>query len=241
MAAPFAGAVSPCAIRPPEQPPASPSPVAASACFSRQTGLNSAFGALTRRCFQQHSHKGQGRGYLENYIFQVTKELVGILWEKEKAYYCSCRKLVSNPQDAEIAAESWMEQGDPKLQPTSHGIFPNALREKRCLCHSHTGKQKATSHPPPKRRTKSALFLASSFRVGRTPVKLLGLPGTGSSCSALLWYRQRTEPREKGAKCSRSVLGDISKFQFCQIPAGQLRPSPTPNPPTLHLQNSAKS
>lgn len=82
-----------------------------------------------------------------------------MLWEKEKAYYCSCRKLVSNPQDAEIAAESWMEQGDPKLQPTSHGIFPNvAARETLPLPQPHREAKSDQSSPPKTKDEKCPFF-----------------------------------------------------------------------------------
>jgi len=60
-----------------------------------------------------------GIGHLENYIFQVTEELVGIVWD----YYCNCRKLVSNPCDAETAAESWGVRRGPRRQPAPDGTF----------------------------------------------------------------------------------------------------------------------
>lgn len=80
-------------------------------------------------------------------FFKLPKELVGILWEKEKAYYCNCRKLISNPQDAERAGESWVEQGDPKLQPASDGIFPNAPCKRDTA--SATSTEGGKKHPAP--------------------------------------------------------------------------------------------
>lgn len=141
-------------------------------------------------------------GTWESMGFKLQKELVGILWEKAKAYYCNCRKLVSNPQDAEIAAGSWAEQGDPKIQPAPDGTFPDVL------CKRDTGSATATwggkpNQPPKMKDERSPGFWHHLLGVGRTPVKPLGLPrGTLGSPPALLWCRHRTELGQRGAKCS---------------------------------------